>query len=219
MQFDIVTIFPSLFDSYLGESLIKKGCEKKKIKVNVHNLREWTKDRHKTVDDKPFGGESGMVMKAEPFYKAVKDIKLSGAKTKTILFTPRGKIFNQKKASYFASYDQIIMLCGRYEGVDERVAKFIADETVSVGKYVLMGGEIPAMAVVESVSRLVPGVIGKENFLKEKVREGGFFEYPQYTRPEVLEIDGKKRKVPKTLLSGNHKEIKAWRNKKGKEVK
>ncbi len=219
MRFDIITIFPSLFDSYLKESLIGKACDKKLIEVKVHDLRNWTDDPHKSADDTPFGGGGGMVMKAEPIYKAISEVKLGGKKSRVILFTPRGKRFNQKKASEFADYRQIIMICGRYEGVDERVAKFIADENISIGNYVLMGGELPAMAVMEAVSRLIPQVVGKESFLKERKKGESFIEYPQYTRPEVLEINGEKRRVPRVLLSGNHQKIKEWRKRKGKSIK
>jgi tRNA (guanine37-N1)-methyltransferase len=216
MKFDIITIFPSLFDSFLKESLIEKAILKKHIQINVHDLRRWTDDNHKTVDEKPFGGGSGMVMKIGPIYKAVKELKKEG---KVILFTPRGKKFNQKKAHDLSKFSQIIMICGRYEGVDERVAKYIADEEISLGDYVLMGGELPAMIVTEVVSRLIPGVIGKDNFLKERKKEEGFLEYPQYTRPEVFLVNDKERKVPKVLLSGDHKKIEDWKNKKGKIIK
>jgi tRNA (guanine37-N1)-methyltransferase len=216
MQFDIITIFPSLFDSFLKESLIEKAILKKHIQINVHDLRKWTEDSHKTVDEKPFGGGSGMVMKIEPIYKAVKELKKGG---KVILFTPRGKKFNQKKAHDLSKCSQLVMICGRYEGVDERVAKHIADEEISLGDYVLMGGELPAMIVTEVVSRLVPGVIGKDSFLKERKKEEGFLEYPQYTRPESFLIDSKERKVPKVLLSGDHKKIEEWKSKKGKIIR
>jgi len=224
MKFDIVTIFPNIFDSYFEESLIKKASEKKLINIGVHNLRDYTKDKHKTVDDRPFGGGFGMVMKVEPIYKAVEDVKKK-KKSKVILFSPRGKKFNQKMAHKFSKLDQLIMICGRYEGVDERVKKNIADEVISIGDFVLMGGELPAMIVVETVSRLIPGVLGREGFLEERIpkRRGrggrGFVEYPQYTRPEVFEPKrGKKWKVPKVLLSGNHKKIKEWRGKRGRLV-
>jgi tRNA (guanine37-N1)-methyltransferase len=216
MRFDIITIFPSLFDSFLKESLIEKAILKKHIQINVHDLRKWTEDSHKTVDEKPFGGGSGMVMKIEPIYKAVKELKKGG---KVILFTPRGKKFNQKKAHDLSKCSQLVMICGRYEGVDERVAKHIADEEISLGDYVLMGGELPAMIVTEVVSRLVPGVIGKDSFLKERKKEEGFLEYPQYTRPESFLIDSKERKVPKVLLSGDHKKIEEWKSKKGKIIR
>lgn len=214
LKFDIITIFPEIFDSYFKESLIKRAVEKRLIKINVHNLRDFTKDRHRTVDDKPFGGGMGMVMKVEPIYKAVKAIRKKG-KSKVILFSPGVKKFNQKTAYRLSKLDQLILICGRYEGVDERVAKYIADEEISIGDYVLMGGEIPAAIVVEAVSRLIPGIIGKTQFLKERVTEGkGFVEYPQYTRPEEFNSWG----VPEVLLSGNHKKIADWRKKHQKTI-
>ncbi len=222
IKFDIITIFPEIFDSYFKESLIKRAIDKRLIRINVHNLRKWAKDKHRTTDDKPFGGGLGMVMKVEPIYKAVQAIrknpasaKATAGKAKVILFSPGAKKFNQKMAYDFSKLDQIILICGRYEGVDERVAKYIADEEISIGDYVLMGGEIPVMIVVETVSRLVPGIIGKTQFLKERVTEGkGFVEYPQYTRPEVFNS----WKAPKVLLSGNHKKINEWREKRGKII-
>ena len=219
MRFDVITIFPSFFDSYFSKGILHKGCEKGLLEVNVHDLRDWTTDKHRTVDDACFGEGTGMVMKIGPIYRAVFDIKLKDKKSLVVLFTPRGKKFNQRKASELVDYDQVIIICGRYEGVDERVAKHIADEKISIGSFVLMGGEIPAMAVVETVARLVPGVIGKESFLKERKKEEAFVEYPQYTRPNVFTADGKKWKVPSVLLSGNHKEVEKWKNKKGKLIK
>jgi len=212
MQFDIITIFPKIFDSYFKESIIQRAQKAKTIKIKIHNLRDFTSDRHKTVDDRPFGGGIGMVMKAGPIYKAISKIKKKGGKV--ILFTPRGKKFDQRTAYKLSKIKQIILICGRYEGIDERVRK-IVDMEVSIGEYVLMGGEIPAMVVVESVSRLIPGVLGKKELLKERITEGkGFVEYPQYTRPEIF----KKWKVPKVLLSGNHKEIDKWRKKRAKLI-
>ena len=223
IQFDIITIFPHIFDSYLQESLIKKAQERKKIKIRIHNLRKWAKDKHQTVDDRPFGGGLGMVMKVAPIYRAVSDLKKDKAKSKkrkVILFTPRGKQFNQKIAYNFSKIEQIIMICGRYEGVDERVAKKIADVELSVGPYDLMGGELPAMIVMETVSRLIPGVLGKEQLLKERITSNkGFIEYPQYTRPEVFSPKkGVKWQVPKVLLSGHHKKIEEWRKKHQKII-
>jgi len=219
LRFDIITIFPNIFDSYLKESFIKKAQDSRKISIKIHNLRDFTSDRHKTVDDRPFGGGLGMVLKVGPIYKAVKKIK-KGKKSKVILFTPRGKKFNQKLAFNFSKLNQVIMICGRYEGVDERVAKKIADLEVSVGEFDLMGGELPAMIMTETVSRLIPGVLGKPELLKERItKEKGFMEYPQYTRPEVFLLKkGMKWRVPKVLLSGNHKKITEWRNKQGKEI-
>ncbi len=223
IKFDIITIFPEIFNSYLAESLIGRAIKKKLIKVNIHNLRDWTADKHKIVDDRPFGGGLGMVMKVEPIYKAVLALKKTRnkeQKTKVILFTPRGKKFNQKTACRFSKLDQMILICGRYEGVDERVAKHIADIELSIGDYDLMGGDLPAMVVIETVARLVPGVLGKPQLLKERItKEKGFIEYPQYTRPEVFSLKKSvKWKTPKVLLSGNHKEIEKWRKKHGKVI-
>lgn len=219
LQFDIITIFPEIFDSYFKTSLIKRALDKRLIKIKIHDLRDFAKDKHRTVDDKPFGGGLGMVMKIEPIFKAVRALKSKAqspkSKTQVILFSPGVKKFNQKMAYKLSKLNQIILICGRYEGVDERAAKHIADEEISIGDYVLMGGEIPAMVVVEAVSRLVPGIVGKAQFLKERITEGkGFAEYPQYTRPEKF----KNWEVPKILLSGNHKKIADWRSKHQKTI-
>jgi len=221
MQFDIITIFPEIFDSFLKESLIARAQKKKLIKINIHNLRKWTTDRHRTVDDRPFGGGLGMVLKVEPIYKAVKELSSS----KIILFTPRGKEFNQKMAYQLSKLNQIIMICGRYEGVDERVAKHIADMELSIGDYDLMGGELPAMVVMETIARLIPGVLGKPELLKERItKEKGFIEYPQYTRPPKFFPKKFRRarpevwRVPKVLLSGHHQKIAEWRKKHRKVI-
>jgi len=217
VKFDIITIFPEIFSSYLNESLIARAQVKKLIKINIHNLRKWAKDRHKTVDDRPFGGGLGMVLKIEPIYKAIKALKskTQSTKSKIILFTPRGKKFNQQIAYKLSKLDQIIMICGRYEGVDERAAKYLADMEISIGDYDLMGGELPAMVLIETVARLIPGVLGKPRLLKERITKSkGFIEYPQYTRPETF----KAWKVPKVLLSGHHKKIEEWRAKYGNNI-
>jgi len=208
IRFDVITIFPEIFKGFVSESLLARGQKKKTIKINLHNLRKWTKDKHKTVDDSPYGGGPGMVLKVEPIFKAIKSLrpKIKSKKIKTILFSPRGKKFNQEMAKKWAKLDQLIFICGRYEGVDERVADYVADEVISVGDYVLNGGEVAAMAVVESVSRMIPGFIAK----KESAQKA---DHPQYTRPEVFEVKSKFWKVPKILLSGDHKKIKAWREK------
>jgi len=227
--FDIITIFPKIFDSYLKESFIKKAQEKGLIKIRIHNLRDFTTDKHKTVDDRPFGGGLGMVLKVEPIFKAIETIKRKNRKTKkqkVILFTPRGKKFNQKIAYSFSQLNQLILICGRYEGVDERVAKYIADMELSIGDYDLMGGELPAMILIETVARLIPGVLGKPELLKERItKEKGFIEYSQYTRPPKFYPKGKFRRtrpeiwrVPKVLLSGHHKKIEEWRKKHGKVI-
>ncbi len=218
MNFHILTIFPEIFDSYFNESIIGRAQNEGHIEIKVYNLRDWTEDKHKTVDDAPYGGGAGMVMKVEPIYKAVKDIKagLNSKKTKVVLTSARGERWTQGKVKDYSDLTDIIIICGRYEGVDERV-RFFIDEEISIGDYVLTGGEIPAMAIVDSVSRLVPGVLGNEASLESESHSvPGQVEYPQYTRPEVFEINGKEYKVPSTLLSGNHKEIEEWRAKNSK---
>lgn len=218
IKFDAITIFPDIFKSYIGESLIARAQAKKLIKINIHDLRKWGKGPHKQVDDRPFGGGLGMVMQFDPIAKAVKKIN-KNKKSKVILFTPRGKKFTQQMASKLAKLDQIIFICGRYEGVDERVAKNIADMEISLGEYDLMGGELPAMILIEAISRLVPGVLGKPALLAERVtKTGGFLEYAQYSRPEVIKYNGKNLKVPKVLLSGNHKDIEVWKKAHGKVI-
>jgi len=228
ITFDIITIFPKIFDSYLKETFIKKAREKGLIKIRIHNLRDFTADRHKTVDDRPYGGGLGMVLKIEPIFKAVQSLKskIKNQKSKIILFTPRGRKFNQKMAYQFSKLNQIIMICGRYEGVDERVAKYIADLELSIGDYDLMGGELPAMVVMETIARLIPGVLGKPELLKERItKEKGFIEYPQYTRPPKFFPRGEFGrarpevwKVPKVLISGHHKKIEEWRRKHRKTI-
>jgi tRNA (guanine37-N1)-methyltransferase len=230
MIFDIITIFPKIFDSFLKESFIKKAQERGLIKIRIHNLRDFTTDKRKTVDDRPYGGGLGMVLKVEPIVKALRALtkfkiqnskfKLKNQNSKIILFTPRGRKFNQKLAYQLSKLNRIIMICGRYEGVDERVAKYIADMELSIGDYDLMGGELPAMVVIETVARLIPGVLGKPEFLKERItKERGFIEYPQYTRPEVFSPKkGVYWKVPKVLLSGNHKKIAQWRERHKKVI-
>ncbi len=230
ITFDVVTIFPKIFQSFLKESFIKKAQEKGLIKIRIHNLRDFTTDKHKTVDDRPYGGGLGMVLKIEPIVRALRVLakfkiqnskfKIANKNSKIILFTPRGKRFNQKIAYQFSKLERIIMICGRYEGVDERIAKYIADVELSIGPYDLMGGELPAMVVIEAVARLIPGVLGKPELLKERItKEKGFIEYPQYTRPEVFSPKrGVFWKVPKVLLSGNHKKIEQWRSKRKKTI-
>lgn len=212
IKFDIITIFPEIFKGFVSESLLAWARKKKIIKINLHNLRKWTTDKHKTVDDKPYGGGPGMVLKIGPLYRAVQSlsskfqVKSLKLRRRVILFSPRGKKLTQAMAKKWAKYDQLILICGRYEGVDERVADHIADEIISIGDYVLNGGEVAAMAVIESVSRMVPGFIAK----KESAQK---FDHPQYTRPEIFTLGKKNLKVPKILLSGNHKKIKEWRSK------
>jgi tRNA (guanine37-N1)-methyltransferase len=226
INFHIITIFPKVFTEYFNTSIIKRAQQKKLVKINIHNLRDFTTDKHKTVDDKPYGGGPGMIFKADIIYRALSKIK---NKQKIILLSPAGKQFDQKMAQKFSKLKEIVFICGRYEGVDARVEKFV-DEKISVGPYVLSGGELPAMTIVEAITRLIPGVIKPESLQEEsfsisnssKLVISGVkksdSEYPQYTRPEVLTIREKNAKikvlkVPKVLLSGNHQEIRKWRNK------
>ena len=215
MKFDIITIFPEIFDSYFSESIVGRAQKKGLVEILIHNLRDYTKDKHKTVDDTPYGGGAGMVLKVEPIYRCVEKIK-SKANSKSpraILFSAKGKRYTQADARRLSQYDNLILICGRYEGVDERVADHIVDEELSIGDYVLTGGEIPAMAVVDSVTRLLPGAVGnEESIVTESFREENYLEYPQYTKPEEFQ----NWKVPEILLSGDHKKIEKWRSEKSK---
>jgi len=220
-QFDIVTIFPAIFDSYFGESILKRAKEKGVIEIAVHNLRDYSTNKHHNVDDTPYGGGAGMVMQIQPIFDCVNAIKKQEAvindqkKTRVILFSAKGKRYTQKDAKRLAKYDQLIFICGRYEGVDERVAEQVADEELSIGDFVLTGGEIPAMAVVDSIARLLPGALGNEQSAEiESHSEEGYLEYPQYSKPE--EFGG--WKVPEVLLGGNHGEIEKWRKNKSKKI-
>ncbi len=226
MRFDIITIFPKIFNSYFSESIVNRAQKNKIINIKMHNLRDYTEDKHKTVDDTPYGGGPGMVLKIEPIYKSVQSlkskIKNKKAKIRIVLFSAKGKKYAQSDAERLSKYDNLILICGRYEGVDERVAEYIADEEISIGDYVLTGGEIPAMILVDSVTRLIPGVLGNIESLKEesftKIKnsklkiKNSILEYPQFTKPENFEG----WKVPDVLLSGNHKEIEKWRKRNAK---
>jgi tRNA (guanine37-N1)-methyltransferase len=218
-QFDIITIFPNILDSYFHESLFKRAVKNKLIKINTHNLRHWTSDRHQTVDDRVYGGGTGLLFKVEPIYKALKKLRTKNAKFKTrvILTAANGKRFTQKEAERLSRYDRLILVCPRYEGADARVEKMV-DEKISVGDYVLAGGELPAAVIIEAVSRYIPGFVGKQESVKnESHSQSGYLEHPHYTRPEVFVTkEGKKTRVPKVLLSGHHQEIKKWRQKKSK---
>ncbi len=211
MKFDILTIFPQIFDSYLKESIIKRAIKSKKIEINVHDIREFSKDKHKKVDDIPFGGGAGMVMTPQPLHDAIKYIKKSN-KGPVIFLTPHGSTFTQSKAEKLSKHKELILLCGRYEGIDQRIRETLVDMEISIGKFVLTGGELPAMVVMDCVSRLVPEVLGKEeshmedSFSKKLDRKK---EYPHYTRPAVF----KGMEVPEVLLSGHHKKIEEWRKK------
>ncbi|MFH0826432.1 MAG: tRNA (guanosine(37)-N1)-methyltransferase TrmD [Candidatus Omnitrophota bacterium] len=211
MRIDIITIFPKMFEPILNESIIKRAQQKGRVKIVLHNQRDYTRDKHRKVDDRPFGGGSGMVMACEPIFNAVKKIKslVRSHRSQVILLCPQGKRFNQKMAQHLARAHHLILVCGHYEGVDERVRKHLVDEEVSIGDYVLTGGELPAMVLVDSIVRLLPGVLGDKNSLNFESFKGNLLEYPQYTRPANF----KGKTVPKVLLSGDHERIEAWREK------
>ncbi len=213
MQIDILTLFPAVFDALVSHSIVKRAIDKKAVKVNIHNLRDYTHDRHKTCDDKPFGGGPGMLLKPEPIFEAARHLfgkkfsKRSASKTRFIYMTPTGKIFNQKKAEELGRMKRLVFLCGHYEGVDQRVIDRLVTDEISIGDYILTGGELPAMVVIDSVTRLLKGVLGREESKEFESFTGNLLEYPQYTRPAVY----RGLKVPPVLLSGNHQEIRLWR--------
>ena len=203
IKFDCLTLFPEMFDS-LKQSIIGRAIENENIELNLVNIRDFSKDKHKKVDDTPYGGGAGMVMKADVVYDAYKSLNTDDAKV--IYMSPQGKTLNQKKVEELSKQKHLIILCGHYEGIDQRVIDKIVDEEISIGDYVLTGGEIPAMVLIDSVSRYAEGVISKES-IEEESFTNGLLEYPQYTRPEVFEGE----KVPEVLLSGNHQNIAKWR--------
>ena len=203
MKFSVLTLFPEMFEG-IKQSIIGKAIEKNLIEINTINIRDFSKDKHKKVDDTPYGGGAGMVMKPDVVYDAYKSVK--GENTKVIYLSPKGKTLNQEKVKELSKENHIILLCGHYEGIDQRVLDEIVDEEISIGDYVLTGGEIPAMVLIDSVSRYVDGVITKES-VEEESFSNGLLEYPQYTRPEVF----LNRKVPEILLSGHHENVKKWR--------
>lgn len=211
MRIDVLTIFPKMFEGVLGESIIKLAREKGIVKINLFDLRAFSKDKHKKVDDKPFGGGAGMVMCVEPFFEAINCIrhktKADRLKTKIVLMSPAGKVFDHKTAKKFSKYEHMILLCGHYEGIDERVRRHLVDEEVSIGDFVLTGGEIGAMVIIDAVVRLLPGALGNADSSDDESFSKGLLEYPHFTRP----ADYRGMKVPEILLSGNHKKIKEWR--------
>ncbi|MCX6795203.1 MAG: tRNA (guanosine(37)-N1)-methyltransferase TrmD [Candidatus Falkowbacteria bacterium] len=214
-KFKIITIFPEILNSYYRESIIKRACDKKIIDIENYNLRDWTTDHHKTVDDTPYGGGAGMLMKIEPLYKAIQAVKKGSTKKtrKIVLMAASGNTWSQKKAKEYAKLDELIIICGRYEGVDARIKEFV-DEEISIGDYVLTGGELGAAVIIDSITRLLPGVLGnEESAMEESHSEEGVLEYPQYTRPEVFKVGKKNYPVPRVLLEGNHKLINEWRKK------
>lgn len=212
MQIDIITIFPDMFAPVLNESMMKRAQDKGKVKIKIHDLRDYTEDKHRKVDDRPFGSGPGMVMTPQPIVDAVKKIK-GRKKAKVILLCPAGEKLTQKKAKNLSKEKHLIFICGHYEGVDERVKELVVDESISIGDYVLTGGELAAMVVVDSVVRLLPGVLGRESSLKDETFENNLLEYPQYTRPANF----RGTKVPDVLLSGHHKDIEIWRKEQARK--
>ncbi len=209
MKCDVLTLFPDIFSSYLSESIIKRAREKGLLEVNLYNIRDFTTDPHRSVDDYPFGGGAGMVLKPEPIFRAMDFLKEDGVPRKTILLTPQGRPFNQSIAEEFArEKKRFVLLCGRYEGVDERV-KTLVDEEISIGDYVLTGGELAALVIIDGVTRLIPGALGDERSVEDESFSWGLLDYPHYTRPR--EFRG--LPVPGVLVSGDHKEIEQWRRK------
>ena len=207
MKIDILTIFPEMFTP-LTESIVKRAQEKGLVEIKVHNLRDWSTDKHHSVDASPYGGGPGMVMRVDVIDRAVTDLKKNSPKARVILLDTKGKIYNQQKAEELKDGEHLIFIAGHYEGIDQRVHEHIADEVISIGSYVLTGGELPVMVVVDSIVRLIPGVLGsEESLLEESYQEEGKIEYPQYTRPEEY----KGWQVPEVLLSGHHKKIGEWR--------
>ena len=214
MIFHVLTIFPEFFEGPFAHGVVKRARDAGLVEIRIHNLRGWTSDRHKTVDDRPFGGGEGMLLKPEPLFLAVESIVGRGhaPSTKTVLLSAQGRLFDQKVANEFSGLSELLLICGRYEGVDERVAEHLADDELSIGNYVLSGGELAAAVVVDAVARLLPGVLGNESSaVFESFQDGGHagavLDCPQYTRP--AEFRG--WKVPEVLLSGNHEEIRRWR--------
>lgn len=205
MQIDILTLFPDMFAGPFSESIVSRAIQNGLVTINIHNLRDWATDKYKSVDDKPYGGGAGMVMRVDIIDAAISNIKHPGSKI--ILLDAGGEKFSQKKAVSLANLD-LIIICGHYEGIDHRVHEHLADEIISIGDYVLSGGEIPAMVVVDTITRLIPGALGNPDSLAEESHNTESVEYPQYTRPE----DYKDWKVPEVLLSGDHKKIKEWRS-------
>jgi len=207
MRLDVVTIFPEFFASPLEESIIRRGRERGLLDIRVHDLRGWTTDRHKVTDDAPYGGGVGMVMKPEPIFAAVEALKEQSPEAATVLLTPQGRVWNQALVREFGARPALILLCGRYEGVDERVREALVDEEVSIGDYVLAGGETAAMVLIETLARQVPGVVGQAESVSQDSFFAGLLDHPHYTRP--AEFRG--RAVPEVLLSGDHAAIVRWR--------
>jgi tRNA (guanine37-N1)-methyltransferase len=207
MLFDVFSLFPQLFRPYLETSILQRAIENKLLDVQLHDIRDWTVDRHHVTDDTPYGGGGGMVMKPEPVFAAVESILGKPPVCPVILMTPQGRIFTQKVAKELSGYTHIALVCGRYEGIDERIRQHLVTDEISIGDYVLTGGELPALAVIDAVARLIPGVLGDPDGALDDSHASGLLEYPHYTRPPEF----RRWRVPDVLISGNHAEIARWR--------
>ena len=209
MRIDILTLFPGMFSGPFAESIVKRAMDRNILSIAIHNLRDWGLGKHKVVDDSPFGGGAGMVMKPEPLFEAVEAVRTesNSPSAPVILLTPQGRVFNQKRAAEMATFDRFILVCGHYEGIDERIREHLVTDEISIGDYVLTGGELAAMVVVDAVVRHLPGVLGSEESAAEDSHTRGLLEYPQYTRPQNY----RGWEVPEVLLSGNHARIARWR--------
>lgn len=216
MRFHIMTLFPEIFNSYMNESIMKRAVEKGIIEVNIYNIRDFSTNKHKKVDDYPFGGGAGMVMTPQPIYDTYKHIidKFDIKDPRVVYLTPKGKVHNQNIASEMSTFEDIILLCGHYEGIDQRIIDSIVTDEISIGDYVLTGGELPALILIDSISRLIPGVLSQNESFEEESFKDDLLEYPHYTRPrEFMGME-----VPEVLLSGNHKKIDEWRHEKSIEI-
>ncbi len=207
MHFTVLTIFPEMFDPFWGHGIVRRAIENKKIFASAVNIRTYAGDRHQVTDDRPYGGGSGMVMKPEPLAAAIRDAKKTLHAAKTVLLTPQGRVFNQQMARELASFEGLILVCGRYEGIDERICHDLIDYEISIGDYVITGGELAGMVIIDAVTRLIPGVLGGEEAAEKDSFSAGLLEHAHYTRPR--EFVG--REVPEILLSGHHQEIEKWR--------
>ena len=213
MRFDIITIFPEIFRGVFEFGIIRRAVEAGLIEINLHDLRDYTFDRHRQVDDRPFGGGAGMVMKPEPLFRALEAITHHATDATVVMLSPQGRLLTQRLAEELAARERVVLICGRYEGVDERVIEQLADDEISIGDYVLSGGEIPAMVVLDAVTRLIPGALGSNESAERDSFADGLLDYPHYTRP----VEYRGLKVPDVLTSGHHGEIEKWRRRKAME--
>lgn len=209
MLFDIITLFPEMFPEYIHQSIVKRAQEKGLVNIRIHNLRDFTLDKHRKVDDVPYGGGPGMVLMAEPLHRAITYLSKEDLPVKRILLSPQGRLFSQKIAEELSKETHLLLVCGHYEGLDQRIRDSVIDDEISIGDYILTGGELPALAVLDSVTRLIPGVLGSEESLHCESFLDSLLDYPQYTRPEIFNT----MQVPKVLVSGHHEKIRKWRRK------